>query len=820
MKLPLRQIAMRLLVSGLRWTGRDSDAAFVSAVGPEDAFAKLRALVPEFAPVRWRVDGRHYHDVDLVDALAAVALRAEIGDCAVTCMPAGGLPGGKGGFGANLRSAGKGAVNARNVSFSMCRDLYGRRLGLVNDEIRLRKWLSREEQAKRTAHGTDYTEPRGPTGLVGWHLAVPSWAEGVSVMSERKMAILESRRARVKTVLCPHWVAARAGGQTPPAGAPAWWGCSRGPRCKYAHGEVDLKPEAKARVVAERLTAEEQERHRQREAYVASALSYSEQSAGRLLAAVREAEAAGAGGGGGGGGGMETVVGSKRPRPTEAAHLEGAAADGAGVLSSEPAVVGWCVVHGGAAAAAVSFDDDAASNATCRPAGISALGDFVTVAAVPQLGVGVPAGEASEHCAAFTVRVVTAGVVQIGWMRSGGSGGGGSGGDAARGIGVQDDEGIAGVGDTGDSWAVDLSRCQSWHAGVSTAYGEPCDEEDVVTAGVHIRRLPAADAGAGDGGGGGGDDGAVRVRVSLWYALNQRHLGIAYQWEQRWTAGTVLLPAVSLEQGEVVEWRLLPPAPSTVPAPVADDVDDDGERGLWTVPPQLLSESGGPSALSVVGVASLAPADWRPAYPVDVPTAPEDGESLAPAPAAKRLKPEPSVSDVDTGLVEAVRLAMQQQAAGGTSLVDGGGGALTSPPKPASASASAPVTPALLRSPTDLLLATWAAVGRPPATERAEEAARQLLTAPPAGSGFTADELKAALTAAGIKCGGAPAERAQRWLAIAAAVTHGGREGVPVKLRASNWPDPAVAALWSEWAALPSEPSAAATETDAAEIVL
>ena len=91
--------------------------------------------------------------------------------------------GGKGGFGANLRAQGRTAVKKSTTTFGYCRDLNGRRLKSINDEARLRAWLSQEESAKRSlteTSGGEYKEPVGATGIAGWHLGVPNWAEGVA----------------------------------------------------------------------------------------------------------------------------------------------------------------------------------------------------------------------------------------------------------------------------------------------------------------------------------------------------------------------------------------------------------------------------------------------------------------------------------------------------------------------------------------------------------------------------------------------------------------------------------------------------------------
>ena len=56
------------------------------------------------------------------------------------------LPGGKGGFGAMLRTAGMKGVKTTN--FDACRDLNGRRLRYVNQEAKLREWEAQAEERK------------------------------------------------------------------------------------------------------------------------------------------------------------------------------------------------------------------------------------------------------------------------------------------------------------------------------------------------------------------------------------------------------------------------------------------------------------------------------------------------------------------------------------------------------------------------------------------------------------------------------------------------------------------------------------------------
>ena len=118
--------------------------------------------------------------------------------------------GGKGGFGANLRAAGHSGPSQQTKDFGACRDLYGRRLSSVNNELRLRRWLSSGERERRAKLGEEYEEPRGASGISGWYLGVPSWAEGVG---EKSSPFAEAARARKKTVICKQWLEARDGGR-------------------------------------------------------------------------------------------------------------------------------------------------------------------------------------------------------------------------------------------------------------------------------------------------------------------------------------------------------------------------------------------------------------------------------------------------------------------------------------------------------------------------------------------------------------------------------------------------------------------------------
>eukprot|EP00944_MAST-04C_sp_MAST-4C-sp1_P005063 g5063.t1 len=90
-----------------------------------------------------------------------------------------GLLGGKGGFGAMLRASAKRAGGKKTTNFGSCRDLSGRRLRHVNNEIALRRWKE-EETLRQQARKTNLPLPESNTrsGVDRWYLGIPSWVEG------------------------------------------------------------------------------------------------------------------------------------------------------------------------------------------------------------------------------------------------------------------------------------------------------------------------------------------------------------------------------------------------------------------------------------------------------------------------------------------------------------------------------------------------------------------------------------------------------------------------------------------------------------------
>ncbi|KAJ8598898.1 hypothetical protein CTAYLR_010759 [Chrysophaeum taylorii] len=67
-----------------------------------------------------------------------------------------------------LRSMGKAGGGKVTRDFGACRDLSGRRLRHVNDEIALERWHESRARKERVKH---------ESAIKGWHLGIPSWAE-------------------------------------------------------------------------------------------------------------------------------------------------------------------------------------------------------------------------------------------------------------------------------------------------------------------------------------------------------------------------------------------------------------------------------------------------------------------------------------------------------------------------------------------------------------------------------------------------------------------------------------------------------------------
>jgi Silencing defective 2 N-terminal ubiquitin domain len=179
---------------------------------------------------------------------------------------AGGVAGGKGGFGAMLRSLAKQAGTKKTTDFGACRDLSGRRLRHVNDEKILQKW----KEAKDKGEDFDVEEATA-SGIELWYLGTPSWADGIKTDYRKKFM-----KPRRKTKMCMDWIRARKDRKAP-EGAPASWGCPRGRRCEFAHGDEELRGEMGEAKEQEKHQVKDAEANKKRDAYMA-ALSQQEEA--------------------------------------------------------------------------------------------------------------------------------------------------------------------------------------------------------------------------------------------------------------------------------------------------------------------------------------------------------------------------------------------------------------------------------------------------------------------------------------------------------------------------------------------------------------
>jgi hypothetical protein len=193
-------------------------------------------------------DGYILHDTEPVDIESDVFINASYSNM---------ILGGKGGFGAALRSKAKQKALKATTDFGACRDLNGRRLRHVNDEIILQKFQEAKESGEKLK-----VDEETPTGIDLWYLSKPGWVDNVKQSSRSKLM------KRVgKTELCRDWVSARENG-SPPDGAPLSWGCPRGVRCSFAHGVDELRGEGKEVILSTQKNEKRVQEDHKRDEYV------------------------------------------------------------------------------------------------------------------------------------------------------------------------------------------------------------------------------------------------------------------------------------------------------------------------------------------------------------------------------------------------------------------------------------------------------------------------------------------------------------------------------------------------------------------------
>ena len=516
--------------------------------------------------------------------------------------------------------------------FGACRDLSGRRLRHVNDEIALERWhqaRARNEARKRdggAAVEAEADDDAPAHGIRGWHLAVPSWAELPTKARKSKAALRRAAAARrwqdeeadvlasgcvtrsfegavtmVDTVHdafcvvdgdCYVPASANAKDDDDWAAAPLRVGDilsvraahrpqGRNKWTAYRAERVSRAPPSKARKGREKRV----ERHVRRPRAVEE-----------RRAAVRGAAAG-------------RIKARDQPAPeVDAAAMRASVA--AGLAAAAGHAVKKTRHHGGAA---------------CLP--VAAVGAPATAPSV----LGVLTGDAalgprgavegrSEFCSVavagcdavtggrwyYEVELGTDGVVQVGW--------------AGPDFGADDGAGD-GVGDDAHSWGFDGCRGRAWTAGAAEAYGgsEGWKKGDVVGCRV--------DADTGEAS----------------FSVNGVDLGVAFRGV---APGGGLAAAMSLEDGEAVRVALDRGDLRFGPPP--------GYRALGDarLAPLEDDEEASPAA------AAPAPAAQSPRRPAAAPSAPPPPAAAPPAPVPPPKKvpyvkgPPVAAAALDLGLYE------------------------------------------------------------------------------------------------------------------------------------------------------------------------
>ena len=95
-----------------------------------------------------------------------------------------------------LKGQSKQAGAKLTTDFGACRDLQGRRLRHVNDEIKLRKWHDIQERKKAGELVDEDAEYMNtPSGLYNWHLLLPGWADVTNKSAKKLQSKIKHRTA-------------------------------------------------------------------------------------------------------------------------------------------------------------------------------------------------------------------------------------------------------------------------------------------------------------------------------------------------------------------------------------------------------------------------------------------------------------------------------------------------------------------------------------------------------------------------------------------------------------------------------------------------
>lgn len=422
-----------------------------------------------------------------------------------------GICGGKGGFGAQLRSLAKQRGKKTTTNFGACRDLSGRRLRHINDEILLQKWKESKDRGEEFK-----ADQKTPSGIGLWFLATPTWADKVSVGRKRGAA-----DSRYKTDICLDWKRARERGKVP-NGAPMDWGCPRGSRCEFAHGESDLRGAARQTAHEDAEMKKQREREEKKDAYMRplSAMKAEDEVRDLVLEGLRAAKRAKLSNG------SSTAITTaatavSKPSGSTAAKKGAIEVNTASAAESVRLVRGQVAVHSSssseattAAGESISSSSSSSSSATIRTMVLTGGGQDQAFSTV-LLPWGVEEGQWFWECT-----LLTDGLMQLGWAMDG----------------FTCAEEGDGVGDDSLSFAFDGLRGQLWHqgSGRTIAESEPWQIGDVISCLLHI------DASTTPG----------SRTARLVFLRNGKAMGEV--WEQRLEGDSALYPALSLEKGEAV----------------------------------------------------------------------------------------------------------------------------------------------------------------------------------------------------------------------------------------------------------------------------
>ena len=511
----------------------------------------------------------------------------------LTAILSGGISGGKGGFGAMLRIQAKQRGAKKTTDFGACRDLSGRRLRHINDEIILNKWKAAKE------NGQEFdVEQETATGIDLWFIGTPSWADGIKVDKRKRFM-----KPRIKTSLCLDWLRAREG-RVAPDGAPPHWGCPRGRRCDFAHGEEELRGEMLQRWQSQQKDQKREEQEKKKDDYI-GVLYRSNKDENELndlvLSGLKAASKTGK---------KEKEISSilKRPRKTSVSTEKDEKAQEVD-RTDEEEELDWLQLQEDISTSAVdsAAETSAANNNSGMESAIEdqkeavaesvidndafleiASGQFIItssgeVTSLCKFGSVVAkdysklpfhvvhaSSRSSEsnssdviQCSSFyEVELVTCGLMQIGWARKSKFVGSVSGGD--------------GVGDDAHSWAFDGYRWRCWHYGQDAPYGrvplqegdhheksepqqqqveEPWEEGSIIGCAVQYTATAKKKSGSSSGSSSNESsdaDDVDKVDCCISFSCNGVSFGPAFRFTLRRSKEEAAMPGIS--------WALLSPA--------------------------------------------------------------------------------------------------------------------------------------------------------------------------------------------------------------------------------------------------------------------